>query len=74
MSRGETLIVFPEGTRTYSREPLKFMRGAANIAMQAKVPFLPVDIRCEPATLKKEKWYQVPETPPHFRFEFLDVP
>ncbi len=73
LNRGETLVVFPEGTRTEPGKPLKFLRGASNIAMYSKLPFSPVDIRCEPATLvKNEKWYQVPQTPPHFRFEFLE--
>lgn len=60
--RGNSLIVFPEGTRTTSGQPLSMQRGAANIALRCHCEVLPVVIRCEPGTLTKElKWYQIPE-------------
>jgi 1-acyl-sn-glycerol-3-phosphate acyltransferase len=61
LQRGNSLIIFPEGTRTTPGEPLKFQRGAANIALRAGVPVTPVIITCEPTTLTKNSpWYRVP--------------
>ena len=71
LDTGTPLIVFPEGTRTVPGEPMRFQRGAANIALAAKCNIVPAVIECHPATLiKNEKWYQVPKTPPHFTIEF----
>lgn len=61
LQAGRTLLVFPEGTRTTPRKPIKFQRGAANIALRSKINIIPVAIRCNPASLTKDqKWYQVP--------------
>jgi 1-acyl-sn-glycerol-3-phosphate acyltransferase len=60
--RGNSLIVFPEGTRTTAGKPLSMQRGAANIALRCDCEVLPVVIRCTPSTLTKElKWYQIPD-------------
>lgn len=72
IKRGDTLMVFPEGTRTTAELGLQFKRGAANIALQANCPIQPVLIRCEPITLRKnEKWYAVPEHAPLFTVSVL---
>ena len=61
LHEGCSLIVFPEGTRTTPGKPLKFLRGAATIALKSRVKILPVIIVCSPTTLtKREKWYQIP--------------
>jgi len=74
LKSGQTLIVFPEGTRTQDFEDLNFKRGAANIALKAQCPIRPVVIDCRPMTLRKhEKWYQVPDRPPHFSLKVLEV-
>jgi 1-acyl-sn-glycerol-3-phosphate acyltransferase len=59
---GDSLVIFPEGTRTPKNRTLNvFQRGAANIAARSGVPCRPVVIRCEPSTLtKNEKWYHIP--------------
>lgn len=63
MGAGSPLIIFPEGTRSTPGNPLKFHRGAANIALRSKEPITPVIITCHPpALLKNEKWYHVPRT------------
>jgi 1-acyl-sn-glycerol-3-phosphate acyltransferase len=63
----QTLIVFPEGTRTKPGESLVFHRGAANIALRAAKSVTPVYIRCSPTTLTKaERWYRIPLRRPHF--------
>ncbi len=70
---GETLMIFPEGTRTDGDE-LKLKRGAANIALAAACPLLPVVIDCQPMTLRKgEPWYHIPPAKPHFSLRVLPL-
>jgi len=60
LAAGDTLIVFPEGTRTDPAKPFRFLRGAANIALEAACDLRPVTIRCEPARLMKhQSWYEI---------------
>lgn len=64
LAKGGSLIVFPEGTRTHDPSPLRFKRGAANIAVRSQRNITPVLIHCAPPTLSKElKWYQIPPKP-----------
>ncbi len=59
---GQTLVLFPEGTRSTPGEPLRFRRGAAQIAVRGDLEILPVVMHCSPpALLKTTRWYQVPE-------------
>jgi len=61
LKQGGTLIVFPEGTRSVPGTPLKFKRGAANMAVRSHCDVVPVTIGCTPPTLMKgQRWYQVP--------------
>jgi 1-acyl-sn-glycerol-3-phosphate acyltransferase len=61
LERGNTLILFPEGTRSVPGEPLKFMAGAATMAVRSGCDILPVLIQVSPTTLTKaDRWYQVP--------------
>jgi 1-acyl-sn-glycerol-3-phosphate acyltransferase len=67
LARGRSLVVFPEGTRTRPGEPLNFHRGAAQIALTARVPLRPVTITCDPITLfKGNSWFRVPPQRPHW--------
>ncbi len=69
---GNSLIIFPEGTRTPPGTPLKFHRGVANVALLAETDITPVTISCEPATLlRNQKWYQIPRRPPHYTIRIL---
>lgn len=62
ISSGDSLILFPEGTRTTPDQRISFSPGAAAIAVRAKCPVIPVLIACEPTTLTKgEPWYRIPE-------------
>ena len=73
LDAGCPLIIFPEGTRTEPGKPLKMMRGAANLAVHTSTDIVPFTVSCEPATLvKHQKWYEIPPTPPHFKFEALE--
>jgi 1-acyl-sn-glycerol-3-phosphate acyltransferase len=62
LQEGQTVIMFPEGTRTRPRQPFVFHRSAANIGLRAAAVVTPVYIRCVPTTLTKaEPWYRIPE-------------
>lgn len=68
---GHSLVMFPEGSRSIPDQELRLKRGAAQVALAAGVPVLPVVIACDPLTLTKaEPWYSVPLTRPHW---ILDV-
>jgi len=65
LRQGETLLMFPEGTRTVPGKPLNMQRGAANVALRAARVLTPVYISCEPSTLSKNlPWYRIPPRRP----------
>ncbi|QLF95086.1 1-acyl-sn-glycerol-3-phosphate acyltransferase [Pseudomonas sp. ABC1] len=65
---GETLVVFPEGTRTTPGQNPEFHRGAAAIAVRGARVVTPVVITVTPTTLTKaEPWYSIPARRFHFR-------
>jgi len=69
LREGQSVIIFPEGTRTTPGQAMQFYRGAANIAVKAAVAVTPVFVRCDPTTLAKNMpWYQIP--PRRVRFTF----
>lgn len=74
LQNGNSLIIFPEGSRTNENQgKLKFLRGAANIALFCKCDFLPVVIRCEPLFLSKNsKWYDYPDSIPCYNLKVMD--
>lgn len=73
LQRGESLLMFPEGTRTRPNNPIRLQRGAVHIAMRAKCAVTPVVIRVStPVLFKGAKWYSVPQTRPHFAIEVKD--
>ena len=58
LAAGESLVLFPEGTRTTNGQPLHFLRGAAHVEQKAQAPILPVLIYCDPPTLhKRVPWW-----------------
>lgn len=61
LRNGQSLVIFPEGTRTVRGRALELQRGAANIALRGASRLTPVYISCEPPTLSKhEPWYRIP--------------
>jgi 1-acyl-sn-glycerol-3-phosphate acyltransferase len=67
LAAGQTLIMFPEGTRTPISGEIALHRGAANVALRAAQVLTPVYIRCEPRTLLKgQPWYRIPYRRVHY--------
>jgi 1-acyl-sn-glycerol-3-phosphate acyltransferase len=70
LKAGNSLMIFPEGTRSRPGEALQIPHGTARIALESGAPILPVTIRCEPLMLNKGRpWYDVPVRPGHYRIE-----
>ncbi len=68
LETGCPLLIFPEGTRSTPGQPMKFLRGAAYIALSSGKPILPVLIFCDPPALgKQHRWYDIPDRPFHIR-------
>lgn len=59
LAEGTSLVVFPEGTRTPADAPRRSLRrGAAQIALHAGAPILPVFLSVDPPVLAKgQPWY-----------------
>jgi len=67
LEEGQTVIMFPEGTRTRPGQPMRFHRGAASVAARAARVVTPVFIAVTPTTLTKhEPWYRIPPRRPRF--------
>lgn len=65
LKKGETLLIFPEATRTVPGQAMQLRRGAARVALTSGVPMQMVHIRCDPSTLSKaEHWYEIPRHRP----------
>ncbi|WP_199096250.1 lysophospholipid acyltransferase family protein [Dyella sp. ASV21] len=68
LREGQTLIVFPEGTRTTPGQAPRFHRGASAIALRGARVVTPVFISVKPTTLTKaEPWYSIPHRRMHVR-------
>ena len=72
LAQGNSLILFPEGSRTSPQRPIKFRRGGANIALRTGTEITPVLIRCTPTTLTKgEPWYHISAQKVRMEFRVL---
>lgn len=70
LQQGDTILIFPEGTRTRPGEKMTLQRGAANIAVRCASDVRIVTIRCSEHMLGKQcKWYDAPPTKPLFTIE-----
>jgi 1-acyl-sn-glycerol-3-phosphate acyltransferase len=68
------ILIFPEGTRTVPRQPIKLKRGAAQIAIRLGAPIRIVRITCQPHTLaKSHNWYNIPPKKPLFTLEAKEI-
>ena len=73
LNGGETLVVFPEATRTVPGQPMQLRRGAARVALAAKTQMQMVHISCDPPTLTKaEHWFEIPPRRPCLRMKVGD--
>ncbi|HGL6089393.1 TPA: lysophospholipid acyltransferase family protein [Citrobacter koseri] len=70
LDQGDTILIFPEGTRTRPGEKMTLQRGAANIAVRCGSDLRVVTIHCSEHLLDKQsKWYDVPPAKPLFTVE-----
>lgn len=60
---GYDVLLFPEGARSPEGDLRRFHRGAFELACRAKVPVVPLVIRCRPSALRKDqRVWQQPDT------------
>lgn len=73
LASGNSLVIFPEGTRTTPGVRSRVQRGTANIALRSGMPIRPVRINCSPIALNKQMpWYNPSATRMHFTFDVLE--
>lgn len=71
LAAGDTLIIFPEGTRSRPGKEPHLHHGAAAAALSARKPITPVRITCTPPSLMKGiPWYRIPSRKMHFEITF----
>ncbi len=71
---GESVLVFPEGTRTPADGIVRLRRGAAQIAVRARCPILPITIRVSVPFLRKvDSYWRAPAEQPAFWITALPV-
>jgi len=74
LALGDSLIIFPEGTRTPLTGSAQFQRGAANIALAAGITPLMIKISCTTPFLSKGfQWYDIPHSRPHLCFSINEL-
>lgn len=65
---GESLVLFPECTRTADDGVIRLQRGAAHIAVRSRCSVIPVTIEfSEPLLTKKSRWWLAPKVRPKVR-------
>jgi 1-acyl-sn-glycerol-3-phosphate acyltransferase len=73
LAAGDSLIMFPEGTRTRPGVPMQFRRGPASVAVRGARVLTPVYIRVDqPFLHKTQAWYQVPPRRPRISIRVGD--
>jgi len=73
LNKGETLVIFPEATRTVPQKPMQLRRGAARVALATGAPIQMVHISCNPWTLSKtEHWSKIPRHRPCLKMSVGD--
>lgn len=73
LKSGDTLVMFPEGTRTRPGQPMYFHRGTASVAIHGATVLTPVYVRVDqPLLHKTQPWYRPPARKPELSFEVGD--
>lgn len=68
VSRGSSILIFPEGHRSEPHRAFPFHQGAAAVALRSGVPIVPIAISFEPpGLLRGQRWYQMWATRYHMR-------
>ena len=74
LKAGDSIIIFPEGTRTPTEGLPKMQRGAANIALATGIQPTMITIQCSTSFLSKGvKWYNIPLCRPHLVFKLTEM-
>lgn len=60
MRRGDSLVIFPEGTRSNGPTMRPFRTGAARMAIQAQVPIVPLTMKNTYRMRKGDEWWIQP--------------
>lgn len=72
LKEGATVLIFPEGTRSPPGGMRRFRLGAAEAAIRAGVPIVPIRMGCDPPVLSKDRpWYDIPAHRVVFSLRFL---
>jgi 1-acyl-sn-glycerol-3-phosphate acyltransferase len=72
-AEGNSLVIFPEGTRSEPGQALSLQRGASQIAVRAGRDMTPVIIRAREHNLgKRSAWWKVPRKRMDFEFVVQD--
>lgn len=70
LKKGESLIIFPEGTRT--KDEIIFHKAAAYMAVKGAGEIIAIAINMHPRSLrKKEPWYKTPDVVIKYEFKEL---
>lgn len=70
LDAGDSLVMFPEGTRTRAGQPMLFQRGTARVAVEGSAVLTPVFIRVDQVLLNKSHpWYRIPTRIPTFSIQ-----
>lgn len=73
LRRGESLVLFPEGSRSPRTGLRPFKRGAAHVALRSRCPIVPVVVDCAPPALKKgQPIWTIPGSKLRFTFDVGD--
>ena len=73
MKNGESVLLFPEATRSPDEGPRLFRRGPFELALRAGVPIQPIVIESGPGLLKGgTAWYNVPSGRTHYELSPLN--
>ncbi len=69
LANGQSLLIFPEGTRTPWDGTITFNRGAVAIGLRSAKVMTPVVIRMNQPNFKKNQpWYHIPKDKVHYEF------
>lgn len=76
INNGNSLVIFPEGSRTRDHQLLPFQRGASQIALRGQKNITPVVIQVNEHNLGRgHSWWKAPKRKVHFIFDVQeDIP